>query len=65
MIARVPVLIIIIIIIMMAGCQAPPSCTINPVTISTRDQITPATRASLRHLNTEIESQCGPAGAAR
>lgn len=48
-------------LLLLASCAAPqpPRCTIRPVTILTTDQITPATRAALRHLNAEVESQCG------
>lgn len=51
-------------LLLLASCAAAPGpqptrCTIRPVTILTTDAITPATRSALRHLNAEIESQCG------
>ncbi|WP_424813579.1 hypothetical protein [Roseococcus sp. YIM B11640] len=36
----------------------PAVCRIAPVTVSTHDQITPATRAELRRVNRELRRHC-------
>lgn len=49
-------------LLLLVGCAAPEApvtrCTIAPVTVSTHDQITPATRRELRRVNRDIQTQC-------
>lgn len=60
-----------VLVLMLAGCAAAPdpdapdpapepvpACHIQPVTISTHDQLTPATLRDIRRVNRDLRARC-------